>query len=91
MIAGTNAGANGKLADRISGKDKDKRNINVSGNINHDVKIMVGPNNNFTNVIVQAIIDSPDTLTRLDRALRREQNSQRNGGKPNTKPKKQIN
>ena len=94
MIAGTNAGANNKLYEDITGKGKNSgkgSNIDVSGNIHHDVKIMVGPNNDFTNVIVQAIIDSPDTLTKLDRALRKEQNSQRNGGKQSAKPRKQLN
>ena len=94
MIAGTNAGANNELYEDITGKGKNSdkgRNIDVSGNIHHDVKIMVGPNNDFTNVIVQAIIDSPDTLTKLDRALRKEQNSQRNGGKQSAKPRKQLN
>jgi len=91
MIAGTNAGANNKLYEDITGKGRRNNKTDVSGKVDHNIKVLVSPNDDFTNTIVKAIMDSPDTLTRLDRALRREQNSQRNGGKPNTKPKKQIN
>ena len=87
MIAGTNAGANGKLAEEIRGKSDKTNKTDVSGKLTHDVKISVGPNNDFTNTVINAIMSNPKTLSDLRRELNKTGESERNGGKKGPKPK----
>ena len=91
MIAGTNAGANNKLYEQITGKDSNNDSkTDVSGKINHDINISVSPDKDFGEVLVNALISNPVKLSELDRALRKQNNSDRGGGKQSGKPKPNL-
>jgi hypothetical protein len=94
MIAGTNAGANGKLADEIKGKGKDSnKSSTINGKINHIVDVMMSiPNaTEFTRIIVNYIINDPETLRLLNVGINTSNNAHRNYGKFAGKPKKPLN
>jgi hypothetical protein len=94
MIAGTNAGANGKLADEIKGKGKDSnKSSTINGKINHIVDVMMSiPNaTEFTRLITQQIISDPETLRLLNVGINTSNNAHRNYGKFAGKPKKPLN
>lgn len=94
MIAGTNAGANGKLAEEISGKGKDSgKSSNINGKINHIVEVLMSiPNaTEFNRIIVKQIVNDPETLRLLNIGINSSNNAQRKNGKSTGKPSKALN
>jgi hypothetical protein len=85
MIAGTNAGANGKLADEIKGKGKDKggrgsdkKNIQHSG----EIKITGLPSGSkFGEWIIDLVVNNPKFATDLAHSNASSNNANKKGGK----------
>lgn len=85
MIAGTNAGANGKLAEEIKGKGKDKGGRgNDKRTINHtgELKISGLPSGSkFGEWIIDLVVNNPKFATDLAHSNASSNNANKKGGK----------
>jgi len=88
MIAGTNAGANGKLADEIKGKGKGDDKSNKGSKLGNVIKVihefvMKGiPNKDaMAKLMADSIVDNPALIHMVKVASNKSSNEQDNGGK----------
>lgn len=94
LIAGTNAGANNKLYDQLTGKEKSKKGgsgSKINGTYTHIVEIKGIQNADaFAKMIVDAVINDPSNTRKVNIATKKSQSADINYGKTTGKPKSPL-
>jgi hypothetical protein len=90
MIAGTNAGANNKLYEDITGKSgKSGGNVNHSGKVNHSGEILLKlDNTEIGKVVIDYIKNNPIAGRKITEQVNKTINNA--GGKNTAKPKNEL-